>query len=641
MPFKDLKAQYGKILVVLMSFLCGMALFAIVMNISTPNEIKLREGKAYVKSEIFDFPSFSVINGEMKYYANEIIPPEQTENHEFSYKALKKDEFVRQNEYLSSTFEFSMEMEKDREDLVMGMYANPFKELTIWVNGQKAYEYGKSGFDPFEINCISTREKKLEVVINIKSKGTRTIEAGEKLLFMTSRYNYYRMAFIRDLKDMIMIGGILFLGIYNLIFYSMLKQKKLLIFAMISIFGALRVFFSNTVIKNCFAFNSDIETYMFVQSMLTSTALIAFLIYLTDICQNAFIQKVLKISVLLLISSCCMMIPDDFFWWNKKYELFVYILVLFVSLSVIIRSYFKGHSKGEILVIGGCFSILLIVADIFMKNFLVIIEPDIDLSGMGLIFFMVCLAIVTSKELARSYIISEKLSVENRQMSTELKLLDRRLERRMSNQTEFLMKIIGSLESDKKMLEAEMREMESQIAEHKIAREEISNAYEKIASLSFTDQLTGIYNRRGFLRWISLNHLGNRFVPFCVAIGDIDDFKQINDMYGHNFGDGVLVSISGILNSNPDKNSCVARWGGEEFIMVLPFEPEEEFKLRMDNIRERISAEKFHIGNKKISITMTFGIARVDRKMDVEDIVEIVDKLLYVGKKSGKNTIIM
>ncbi|MDO5154681.1 MAG: diguanylate cyclase [Eubacteriales bacterium] len=163
----------------------------------------------------------------------------------------------------------------------------------------------------------------------------------------------------------------------------------------------------------------------------------------------------------------------------------------------------------------------------------------------------------------------------------------------------------------------------------------LSNTIEK-------DSLTQIYNRRA-----AMKHLDQYFKKanttddstFTFAIGDIDFFKKVNDTYGHNCGDVVLKRVAAILDEGTKDMGFVARWGGEEFILV--FEDKLQPSLeRLEQILNQIRNEVIVCDDKEISITMTFGIIQYKAPQKVDWMISYADKLLYYGKEHGRNQIV-
>ena len=151
-----------------------------------------------------------------------------------------------------------------------------------------------------------------------------------------------------------------------------------------------------------------------------------------------------------------------------------------------------------------------------------------------------------------------------------------------------------------------------------------------------TDELTGLPNRY----YVSRN--SGKFTQngWWVAMLDIDDFKAINDTYGHNFGDEILRSIAQILNDSlPDATAC--RWGGEEFLL---FGCESEMDImfdRLNRFRSKVERHTFVSGELQIRLTVTIGLEPYEPGTSLDDWINAADKKLYVGKRTGKNKVVL
>lgn len=130
-------------------------------------------------------------------------------------------------------------------------------------------------------------------------------------------------------------------------------------------------------------------------------------------------------------------------------------------------------------------------------------------------------------------------------------------------------------------------------------------------------------------------YLKNKNVKFGVAIADIDDFKKINDTYGHDCGDYVLKKIANILGKYPTDKLKVFRFGGEEIIFIYT----NDFCVYdlFEKMRKEVNSYNFIFNKHKFRISMTFGISPLGDNFD--ELFKAADELLYVGKKSGKNNV--
>ncbi|MDE6592703.1 MAG: diguanylate cyclase [Oscillospiraceae bacterium] len=154
------------------------------------------------------------------------------------------------------------------------------------------------------------------------------------------------------------------------------------------------------------------------------------------------------------------------------------------------------------------------------------------------------------------------------------------------------------------------------------------------------DPLTGLLNRRTCSK--KMDEMVKSSKIFSVVMADIDFFKKINDTYGHAAGDEVLTGVTSILLAEVRKNSGFAfRWGGEEFLLVLPEKDLAQTKAILDVLIEQIRAAEFHFEGKDIKVTMTFGGVQRDSHETYEQSINRADELLYNGKQSGRNRIVM
>ena len=150
------------------------------------------------------------------------------------------------------------------------------------------------------------------------------------------------------------------------------------------------------------------------------------------------------------------------------------------------------------------------------------------------------------------------------------------------------------------------------------------------------NQLTHLWNSRYFYSKISkeIKRLRKKETSLCVALIDLDDFKIINDTYGHSVGDEVLRSIATILEENTRDQDIVVRWGGDEFVIIFPDTNLEKASLFAERLREMIE------GNSScFQATISVGILVVEAEVEVAQLFKMVDETLYKAKKS-KNLVV-
>ena len=173
------------------------------------------------------------------------------------------------------------------------------------------------------------------------------------------------------------------------------------------------------------------------------------------------------------------------------------------------------------------------------------------------------------------------------------------------------------------------------------AEKALKKSYAKIKILAQTDSLTKLSNRRDTYEHIESEIIRSKRSgkPFAVVLTDIDNFKQFNDQYGHECGDFVLIAAANTIKSTLRENDHIGRWGGEEFLIMLPETNMEEACVVAEKIRSSLSDKKYTFNNIECHITMTFGIGIYEGKTDITSCIGQADKALYIGKQKGKNCV--
>jgi two-component system cell cycle response regulator len=161
-----------------------------------------------------------------------------------------------------------------------------------------------------------------------------------------------------------------------------------------------------------------------------------------------------------------------------------------------------------------------------------------------------------------------------------------------------------------------------------------------LAIKATTDELTGLFNRRFFWEMLKKEDSRSKRQKSCYSIlmADIDNFKNINDTYGHLHGDTVLQKIAEIFKKELRQSDTIARFGGEEFIILLPDTNAKQAAFVANKIRILISKTNFD--NIINNVTMSIGIADSSETDSFESIILLSDERLYKAKNSGKNRVI-
>ncbi len=168
--------------------------------------------------------------------------------------------------------------------------------------------------------------------------------------------------------------------------------------------------------------------------------------------------------------------------------------------------------------------------------------------------------------------------------------------------------------------------------------EALSQDNDRLQNMVDHDALTYLWSRPYFVE--NFNRISASGNNIILAMLDIDDFKKINDTYGHECGDYVLSELSKIVRAMCPINSGICRWGGEEFIIIFyGYGPDYIFSL-IEDIRCKIAAFPFSYQGNRLHITMTFGVSSTMESRDMQELIRLADNRMYYGKRNGKNILI-
>jgi len=179
------------------------------------------------------------------------------------------------------------------------------------------------------------------------------------------------------------------------------------------------------------------------------------------------------------------------------------------------------------------------------------------------------------------------------------------------------------------------RKLEFQMAE-------IQALQEKLREQAIRDPLTGLYNRRFLEETLDreMAHAGREGKTLCIAMIDIDNFKNFNDRYGHKVGDMILRSLGDILLANTRKSDVSCRFGGEEFVVVMPNATPDGARKRAHQWRKAFQLLQNSFNGQELQATISIGIASFpNHGKDGETVLNAADKALYEAKQRGKNRV--
>ncbi|MDD2785203.1 MAG: GGDEF domain-containing protein, partial [Sulfuricurvum sp.] len=205
--------------------------------------------------------------------------------------------------------------------------------------------------------------------------------------------------------------------------------------------------------------------------------------------------------------------------------------------------------------------------------------------------------------------------------------------RQVNETNDLLLQSNNALESLAQNLESEIQKKTA----------ELQKANEMLMQLAITDPLTHIYNRRYLEENATreIAHAARYRTPLSLILFDIDFFKVINDTYGHQSGDNVLICITQSVKTRIRKDDIFARIGGEEFVLLLPSISVEQAVILAEEIKESIASLVIPSINGSVSCTVSLGVSEFQPQFkSFSEFLNDADQKLYRAKESGRNTVI-
>ena len=183
--------------------------------------------------------------------------------------------------------------------------------------------------------------------------------------------------------------------------------------------------------------------------------------------------------------------------------------------------------------------------------------------------------------------------------------------------------------------DAALMNRQDEIGEIGVYADKMCSALKSMVEL---DSLTSLYNRRTCNN--QLKALEQSQKEFSIVMCDVDWFKKINDQYGHDCGDYVLVDIANMFLESVKECGFASRWGGEEFLLVYELDPKQAVD-KVQKLLEGVRNENFEYQGQHFCVTMTFGVQVMEQGASCEKMIKAADEKLYIGKNSGRNQIVL
>jgi diguanylate cyclase (GGDEF)-like protein len=191
-----------------------------------------------------------------------------------------------------------------------------------------------------------------------------------------------------------------------------------------------------------------------------------------------------------------------------------------------------------------------------------------------------------------------------------------------------------------------VRRLEILLKEKEELTLKLADANDQLERLARTDALTGLANKRALEEALyrDLSRADRDKTNLAVAIVDVDHFKQVNDRHGHSVGDIVLARVAQLLATNLRSGDLATRYGGEEFVLILPGSNAFGAKLAAERLRKVLEKSPIAVPGEPLTITASFGVASVCGPgcgRSGKELLERADAALYAAKRNGRNRVVM
>jgi diguanylate cyclase (GGDEF)-like protein len=268
-------------------------------------------------------------------------------------------------------------------------------------------------------------------------------------------------------------------------------------------------------------------------------------------------------------------------------------------------------------------------------------------------FHFPCLVIVAGPSLGEKFPLTKKRTIIGRHREAEIWINDDSISRKhaeiLSKGGRIFLHDLGSKNgtyiNDHKILEIELKDgdlIQTGNATLKyLGPNNVEQFYlNELSERAKRDNLTGLYNKQTFHTCLEriLRRCIDLAEPLSVALIDLDFFKRINDQWGHPAGDTVLKEFAGLIKPTIRPTDLFARWGGEEFGLILPHTGLKDAPIAMERIRNRVANHPFTFEGHRLPVTISIGLAeRTDNDKTIEALISRADKALYQAKQEGRN----
>ncbi|MFA9374204.1 MAG: diguanylate cyclase [Poseidonibacter sp.] len=494
--------------------------------------------------------------------------------------------------------------------------AYTFYSIKYYEVNEKGNLLNKQTLNPFDTKNSELYGADAIYKLTLKPQENKTLYIRQHTL----AYHFYNFSIFseKESKEYLVyekVDGILFVGlllalaIYNMFIFISSRYKEYLYYSLYLFSATAWIFYMYGSLAHYMHIYGDIAI-RFNFGLMFTPVFIALFVQTIFKTKNEYKteHKFLNSVIILLILNFIYALINfghalELLSLSLNYAL---IIFLFISISI----YKKGNKIVKIFLLAHTSYLLF---TLYALMFYTGNVPFSYISSHGIGIGIVIEALMLS------YLVSYKFKIMEEEKEVQRELKQKAIEEQYKTQRQFL-----------EQLEiAQLANLNS---------EKLKDLNKELKNISITDKLTSLYNRVKLDESLEyhLNYSQRYNETFGVIMVDIDFFKSINDSFGHQTGDIVLVEFANILKANVRQTDIVGRWGGEEFMIICPKSNLEDTKVIAKKIKEEIENFEFTTVKNK---TASFGISTFKNSDTLSDIVHRADKALYQAKESGRNKI--
>lgn len=419
--------------------------------------------------------------------------------------------------------------------------------------------------------------------------------------------NIFQEQKIRSMRSMFLGGFLLAIALYNLILFSQRKVDVLpLVFALLCIILGLREFFVQDFLILNYLPNLTFGLLIKIEyaTFFLAAPLIMHFNYLSF--PSYFDKRILAASYAAALLLTLILVLQDLNVASTLLLIMQLLSFLYIGyiLLVTVKAGYQQQEGTQVLLVGSFIFAICIINDILYTREIV---RTGFFASFGLAIYVLSQSYMASIKFNQAFMWSNHLSKQLIRRNLALETLSQSLEAKVAERTD-----------------------------------ELAQANTHLQQLAHTDPLTQIPNRRGISPMIEQEEarFRRRGIPYSLATIDLDHFKQVNDQYGHDAGDLVLKKCTLIIKNKIREQDKLARWGGEEFIVLLPETNLQGAIMVAEKIRQSIEQATIEMNGKAIPITSTIGVVQAQPNELFDAVFKRSDIALFKGKEQGRNKVV-